>query len=178
MEDLQFDSKDIYLMNPKTGDIVGLHAIGLNDSEWDEVALDGTVTKRTGFRVEEQWGNPYDRFLNFTGNSFRVFEDLDKTALQFVNDGWVDLDTAKVNKFVKLTVELLKHKYLYYELNRFEISDYEYDMQEISWKKLGEEIGIPMDEYPEWIDSCSNHKLYYRGKELAEKAVKEGRTRQ
>jgi hypothetical protein len=167
-EQEQFDSKDIYLMEPKTGEIIGLHAIGVDNSEWDRVELDGTVTKEKGFQAIEKWGNPYGRFLMFQGNSFRVHDDINRVMMEFINDGWVDLDTEKVKKFNELTVELLMHKYLYYEKNMPRITDYEYDMKERDWQKLGTEIGLPMEEYPHWVDFDRNHKEAYRAIKLAE----------
>lgn len=168
MEDFQYDEKAIYLMNPKTGEIVGLHAIGQKDAEWVQVELDGTRTQKKGFFADDKWGNPYDKFLNFTGNSFRVHTDIEVCAMEFINDGWVDLDETKVSKFMALTDDLLMHKFFYYEKNAPIISDYQYDLKEKDWQRLGTEIGLVMEEYPFWVDFDRRHPRAYYAIKLAE----------
>ena len=64
-----------------------------------------------------------------------------------------------MKKFNEITLELLMHKYRYYELNYSSISDYEYDMLEHRWTKLGNNLGIDMENYQNWVDFPTEHPL-------------------
>jgi hypothetical protein len=66
---------------------------------------------------------------------------------------------SKQEQFNKLTILLLSHKYRYYIQNLPTISDYDYDMLELNWMKLGRDLGIDMDSYPFWVDFDFNHPL-------------------
>lgn len=61
--------------------------------------------------------------------------------------------------FESLTIKLLQHKYEYYVLFDTVISDHEYDKLEREWEKMGIELGIDMDNYPNWIGFDENHPL-------------------
>lgn len=65
----------------------------------------------------------------------------------------------RTTKFNNLTKELLTHKYHYYMKDDPIISDYEYDKLEREWISLGKELGINMDDYPNWIGFDENHPL-------------------
>lgn len=159
MEDFQYESKDVFLMHAKTGEIVGFHEIGFT----------AEGEKGPEWICEERWGNPYDKFLQFTGNSFRVFADPKDEIAAMLNDGWVDLDTKQVNQFNELTAELLMHKFFYYEKKAAIISNEEYDAKEREWIKLGMEIGIPMEDYPNWGERYQHHRLFWRAKQMIDK---------
>ena len=47
-----------------------------------------------------------------------------------------------------LMFELLIHKYLYYEMDRPVMTDYEYDQMESKWFRMLEDAGINTDNYP------------------------------
>ena len=160
MEEFQYESKDVFLMHAKTGEIVGFHEIGFT-AEFEP--------GKTEWHCEERWGNPYDRFLQFTGNSFRVFADPKDEITAMLNDGWVDLDTKLVNQFNELTAELLMHKYLFYEKKAPIISDADYDAKEREWIKAGMELGLPILEYPHWKKTYQHNKLFWRATQMLEK---------
>ncbi len=81
------DYKNVYLR--KGTEIIGLHAIGDNNSEWIVIGLDGSETFHRGFRAYESWGNEYNEDLQMIGKgSFRVFNDIDIVAEEFVSEGW------------------------------------------------------------------------------------------
>lgn len=81
------DSKNIYLR--KGSEIIGLHAIGENNSEWTVSEFDGSETLHKGFKAWESWGNEYNEDLQMIGKgSFRVFGDIDVVAEQFISEGW------------------------------------------------------------------------------------------
>lgn len=83
----EMDSKSIYLR--KGAEIIGLHAIGYNNSQWTVLELDETETLHHGFQAMEAWGNQYDENLEMIGRgSFRVFDDISKVADEFIIDGW------------------------------------------------------------------------------------------
>jgi NAD-dependent DNA ligase len=67
--------------------------------------------------------------------------------------------------FEELTIQLLKHKYNYYILDSPTISDYDYDILERKWDKLGRELEIDMDNYPNWIGFDYKHPLAKRALE-------------
>lgn len=88
VEEFPYDSKDIYLRRGE--EIIGLHAVGQDNSEWDEVLLDGTTVRKKGFRTDDAWGNEYDENFNVRGRgSFRVFTDIEMAAQDLEMDGWV-----------------------------------------------------------------------------------------
>ncbi len=64
-----------------------------------------------------------------------------------------------MEEFNKLTIELLKHKFRYYKQDRPTISDYQYDVMEHRWLKMGRELGIDMDSYEHWVDFDEKHPL-------------------
>lgn len=102
----------------------------------------------------------YDEFFNPTNSISYIEHPITEEAARMINSGlYVDLDADKLLKFRSLTVELLKHKYLYYVQARPIISDYEYDMKERQWMKLGEDLGLDMEIYPYWVDFDKNHPL-------------------
>lgn len=126
----------IYLMSPKEKKIVKL----------DEARV-ASITE-------------YDEFFNPTHSITYLESPISEEASKMINSGlYVDLDETKLTKFRQLTVELLKHKYLYYVKNRPQITDYEYDMKERDWIKLGTDLGIDMEIYPNWVDFDSKHPL-------------------
>lgn len=62
------------------------------------------------------------------------------------------------NTFKRLTVYLLRHKYLYYVTNAPEITDYGYDMKEREWYKMGLELGeLKEGEHTPCIGFDENH---------------------
>lgn len=73
--------------------------------------------------------------------------------------------------FTGTTIELLYHKYLYYELQRPIIGDYAYDMIEHRWIQVGVELGFDMENYPNWVDFDRRHPL---AKDALKFAKKEG----
>lgn len=80
-------ARDIYLK--KDNEIIGLHAIGYDNSTWTETALDGTSTDKQGFSAMEKWGNEYDENHKMLGRgSFRVHDDIEKVAKELEADGW------------------------------------------------------------------------------------------
>lgn len=80
---------DIYLKN-LNGEIIGLHAVGEPNGEWDVHGLDGSVTRKKGFNAMERWGNNYDDNHKMLGRgSFRVHDDIEKVAKELVEDGWI-----------------------------------------------------------------------------------------
>lgn len=62
-------------------------------------------------------------------------------------------------EFEKLTIELLKHRYLYYHLDNPSISDYDYDMMERKWHTLGDDLGVDWATYPNWVGWDDKHPL-------------------
>lgn len=81
------DSKDIYLR--KGTEIIGLHTVGVNNSEWTVTNLDGSETLHKGFQAYDTWGNEYNEDLQMTGRgSFRVFSDIDIVAEELIAEGW------------------------------------------------------------------------------------------
>lgn len=71
-------------------------------------------------------------------------------------------------KFEQLTIDLFCHKYLYYELNQPIISDYDYDMLERKWAKLGQELGLlSEDDTMPCIGFDEKHPMAAKGKEKA-----------
>lgn len=58
-----------------------------------------------------------------------------------------------------LMFELLVHKYLYYEMDRPILSDYEYDMMESKWFRMLEDAGINMDNYPFSVGFPHGHPM-------------------
>lgn len=65
-----------------------------------------------------------------------------------------------MEEFLKLERELLEHKYRYYVLNQTTITDYEYDILESSWYRMGEELGIDLDKYLQyWVGFSENHPM-------------------
>lgn len=98
MDDIQFDSKDIYLKSPK-GEIVGLHAVGHKEPYTFTLRhLDGKEEQiTTDFMELEKWGNEYDENLIMQGRgSFRVFDlTIEHTAKAFEEDGWIRFEREK-----------------------------------------------------------------------------------
>src|SRR3989442_381436 len=87
--------KSIYLKKDK--EIIGLHAIGEPDSEWNLIKLDGSRVGQKGFKQHEQWGNHYDENHNMLGRgSFRIFDDIEETAKELEIDGWIVYEGPKV----------------------------------------------------------------------------------
>ncbi len=87
-------AKDIYMK--KGTEIIGLHALGEKDVEWDVINLDGTRTKVKGFKQWEHWGNEYDENHKMVGRgSFRVHDDIEKVAKLLEEDGWVSYEGPK-----------------------------------------------------------------------------------
>lgn len=70
-----------------------------------------------------------------------------------------------------LMFELLVHKYLYYEMDRPIITDYEYDMLEHKWIKMLEDAGINMDDYPFWIGFPEEHPMAAEAAKVAKKRI-------
>lgn len=64
-----------------------------------------------------------------------------------------------MEEFEALTLDLLKHKFRYYQMNRPTISDYQYDMMESRWLKMGVQLGVDMDNYEFWVDFDERHPL-------------------
>lgn len=58
------------------------------------------------------------------------------------------IEAQMTQEMKDLMLELLTHKYLYYEMDRPVITDYEYDKMESKWFRLLEDAGINMDNYP------------------------------
>lgn len=50
-------------------------------------------------------------------------------------------------EFINLQKELIKHKFLYYELGEPEISDYEYDMLERKSFDMAKSLGFKADKW-------------------------------
>jgi len=76
-----------------------------------------------------------------------------------------------------LMLDLLVHKYLYYEMADTLISDYDYDMMERKWVKMGEDLGINMDEYPFAVDFPHGHPLSAQAVIKAKQLLEEKRNR-
>lgn len=74
-----------------------------------------------------------------------------------------------MRKFNEITLELLMHKYRYYVLDNPSVSDYTYDMIERDWTKLGEKLGINMEDYKNWVDFPVDHPLADIAKKLVNK---------
>lgn len=60
-------------------------------------------------------------------------------------------------EFSKIQIDLLYHKYLYYDLEKPEISDYEYDMLEKRSFKLAQKLGFRADS---WLGPEVEEKLH------------------
>lgn len=76
----------------------------------------------------------------------------------------------KAEQFKNLTIQLMCHKYLYYELNNPVILDWDYDMLNREWLKLGQEIGVlTEDDTMPCIGFDEKHPLAAEGKITAEK---------
>ena len=81
-----FDCKDVFLK--KDDDIIGLHAIGIDNTPYQIQELDGTITDHFGFMHEQIWGNKYNRDFNMIGGSFRVHTMFDEELKSWLDDGW------------------------------------------------------------------------------------------
>lgn len=98
MDDIEKDNgwetKNIYLR--KGDDIIGLHAVGIDNMQWDLEELDGTRIKCQGFQAIDKWGNVYNEAYEMQGRgSFRVHQDIEKEAQEFEADGWVRFERAE-----------------------------------------------------------------------------------
>ena len=68
-----------------------------------------------------------------------------------------------MDEFNELQKELLRHKYLYYELNSPVISDYEYDMLERKSFSMAKELGFNADKFGDPKDNEKHHVHYMVG---------------
>lgn len=92
-----YDSLTIYLKKEGTPGFIGLHAIGMANSEWDLVTPKGMfgneeeiIVRQKGFQAIEAWGNEYNDEHQMVGRgSFRVFSNIEDAAKEMVADGWV-----------------------------------------------------------------------------------------
>ena len=74
---------------------------------------------------------------------------------------------TKAEEFVKITIELMAHKYAYYVMDAPIIGDYTYDMLEHGWAKLGEELGLTQEgEHTPCVGFDENHPQAKTGIEL------------
>lgn len=67
------------------------------------------------------------------------------------------VESQMTQEMKDLMMQLLTHKYLYYEMDRPVISDYEYDKMESKWFRLLEDAGINMDNYPFAVGFPTGH---------------------
>jgi len=72
-----------------------------------------------------------------------------------------------MKKFNEMTLELLIHKYRYYIQDSPIVSDYTYDTLEHRWTKLGNSLGIDMENYQNWVDFPVAHPLADYAKRIA-----------
>jgi hypothetical protein len=68
-------------------------------------------------------------------------------------------ESQMTSEMKALMLDLLVHKYLYYEMDRPVITDYEYDMMESKWFRMLEDAGINMDKYPFAVGFPHSHPL-------------------
>lgn len=94
-----YDSKNIYLK--KNNQIIGLHSIGYDNSEWEVHNLDGSIVQMKGFQPIESWGNEYDENYQMLGRgSFRIFADIEEAVKDMETDGWVRFEGPKNEKVI------------------------------------------------------------------------------
>lgn len=73
------------------------------------------------------------------------------------------------DKFNRLSLELMKHKYRYYVLCRPTISDFSYDRLEREWYLLGTRLGFLSEgDSSPCIDFDTNHQLANEAIEVVE----------
>lgn len=66
-----------------------------------------------------------------------------------------------MEEFEKIQKELLKHKYLYYELGKTEIPDREYDRLEEKSFKMARELGFSADKYTDEPEENEKHHVHW-----------------